>query len=164
MGSLSAGRSLRLPVRLHGIQLGRPTDLLVDVESWHVVGFVVRCGDDSLRFLPLAASQTSDEEIAVGSALMLLEDVGFYRTRGTSFRSLLGGEVQRSGRPAGRLRDLVLSGADVTELELELDRSGASGVTRVPATGSVVVPLKGDSRLDTLTVALDEVSVRSRAP
>ncbi len=59
MGSLSAAASLHLPVQLHGIQLGRPTDLLVDVESWHVLGFVVRCGDESVRFLPLAASQPS---------------------------------------------------------------------------------------------------------
>ena len=50
-------RSLHLPVRLHGIQLGRPTDLLLDVESWHVLGFVVRCGDEAVRFLPWAASQ-----------------------------------------------------------------------------------------------------------
>ena len=138
MGSLSASAALRLPVRLRGIQLGRPVDLLLETDSWHAIGFVVHCGDESQRFLPLAASQTTGEEIRVASSLMLLEDVGFYRTRSTSYRSLLGGEVHRNGRPAGRLRDLVLADGAVTELEL--DRGGTTGVVRVPAPGSVVVP------------------------
>jgi hypothetical protein len=141
--SLTATATLHLPVNLHGIRLGRPVDLLLDTDTWHAIGYVVRCGDESHRFLPLAASQTSHEEIRVASPLMLLEDVGFYRTRGTSFRSLLGGEVHRRGLPAGRLRDLVLTGADVTELEL--DRGGAHGVARVPADGSVVVPSRASA-------------------
>ena len=138
MGSLSASAALHLPVRLRGIQLGRPVDLLLEADTWHAIGYVVLCGDESQRFLPLAASQTTDEEIRVGSALMLLEDVGFYRARGTSYRSLLGGQVHRRGRPAGRLRDLVLAGGEITELEL--DRGGAAGIVRVPASGSIVVP------------------------
>jgi hypothetical protein len=138
MESLSASAALHLPVRLRGIQLGRPVDLLLETDTWHAIGYVVLCGDESQRFLPLAASQTTDQEIRVGSALMLLEDVGFYRTRGTSYRSLLGGQVHRRGRPAGRLRDLVLSAGKI--VELELDRGGAAGVVRVPASGSVVVP------------------------
>ena len=138
LGSLSASAALQLPIRLRGIQLGRPVDLLLETDSWHAIGFVVYCGDESQRFLPLAAAQTSDDEIAVGSALLLLEDVGFYRTRSTSYRSLLGGEVQRNGRPAGRLRDLVFAGGAV--VELELDRGGTTGIVRVPAAGSTVVP------------------------
>jgi hypothetical protein len=143
MGSLSASTALHLPVRLRGILLGRPVDLLLETDTWHALGFVVRCGDESHRFLPLAAAQTTDDEIQVGSALMLLEDVGFYRARSTSYRSLLGGEVQRGGRPAGRLRDLVLAGGEVTELEL--DRGGATGIVRVPATGSVVLPSRASA-------------------
>jgi hypothetical protein len=138
MGSLSASAALHLPIRMRGIQLGRPIDLLLETDTWHAIGYVVLCGDESQRFLPLAASQTTDEEIRVASALMLLEDVGFYRTRGTSYRSLLGGQVHRRGRPAGRLRDLVLAGGEITELEL--DRGGAAGIVRVPASGSIVVP------------------------
>ena len=143
MGSLSASAALQLPVRLRGIQLGRPVDLLLETDTWNALGFVVRCRDRSQRFLPLAAAQTTEDEIRVGSALMLLEDVGFYRARGTSYRSLLGGEVQRSGRSAGRLRDLVLANGEVTELEL--DRGGASGVVRVPARGFVVVPSRASA-------------------
>ena len=118
MGSLSAAALLRLPVRLHGIKLGRPTDLLVDVESWHALGFVVRCGDESVRFLPWAASQPSEAEIAIGSALLLLEDVAFYEKRSSSFRSLLGEKL-----PAGGvLCDLLIGvGGAVSELEVERD-------------------------------------------
>jgi len=129
MGSLSAAALLRLPVRLHGIKLGRPTDLLVDVESWHVLGFVVRCGDEAVRFLPWAASQPSQVEIAVGSALLLLEDVVFYEKRSVSFRSLIGAEV-----PAGGvLRDVLIgNGGAVSELEIERDGSRR----RLTATGA----------------------------
>jgi hypothetical protein len=143
MGSLSATAALHLPVRMRGIQLGRPVDLLLETHTWHAIGFVVRCRDDSERFLPLAAAQTTSEEIGVGSALMLLEDVGFYSARGTSYRSLLGGEVHRGGRPAGRLRDLRFVDGAVTELEL--DRGGTTGVVHVPASGSIVVPSRASA-------------------
>jgi len=135
MGSLSAAASVRLPVRLHGIQLGRPTDLLVDVESWHAVGFVVRCGDDSVRFLPWAASQPLADQIAVGSALMLLEDVDFYKRRSVSFRSIVGGEIPLGGV----LRDVYVGeGGAVTELEIERDGE----LRRIPPAGTRVAPTR----------------------
>ena len=37
MGSRSATELLLLPVRLQGIRLGRPIDLLLDPEAWRVV-------------------------------------------------------------------------------------------------------------------------------
>jgi hypothetical protein len=117
MGSRSAAGSLHLPVQLRGIQLGRPTDILLDLDAWNVLGFAVLCGDESRRFLPYAAAVVSDDEIAVGSALMLLDDAGFYERRGTSFRSLLGTELE-----GGTLRDLTLDATGhVTGLEIERD-------------------------------------------
>jgi hypothetical protein len=133
MASLSAATVLRLPVRLHGIQLGQPTDLLIDVESWQAVGLVVHCGDDSVRFLPWAASQPSDAEIAVGSALMLLEDVAFYAKRSTSLRSLIGGELP----VGGVLRDVLIGGSGAI-IELEIERDGA--LRRLPPAGVRVRP------------------------
>jgi hypothetical protein len=142
MGSHSGVSVLQQPVRLHGIGLGRPTDLLLDLESRQVIGFVVRCGDESVRFLPYGASQPGDEEIAVQSALMLLEDVAFYRKRGVSFRSLLGGEVARGGRPAGVLRDITIGrGGAVEEFDLELRGTRR----RAPALGSTVVPRRASA-------------------
>jgi hypothetical protein len=142
MGSLSAAASLQLPVRLHGIQLGRPTDLLLDVDTRHAVGYVVLCGDGSQRFLPYGASQTTEREIAVASALMLLEDVAFYAKRSVSFRSLLGGEVERNRRQAGILRDVYIT-RDGKVVELELDRGGTR--RRVPAAGTAVVPTRASA-------------------
>ena len=73
--AVSGEGTLRLPVRRHGIELGRPVDLIVDAPSGRALGFDVLCGDDVHRFLPVAAAQLGEEEIAVGSSLMLLEDV-----------------------------------------------------------------------------------------
>jgi len=108
MGSRSATELLLLPVRLRGIRLGRPVDLLVDPDEWRVVGFVVLCGDEIERFLVFAAADAQEDELDVSSALLLLEDVDFYRERSRSLRALLGSAVvDRDGRP-GVVRDLLL--------------------------------------------------------
>jgi hypothetical protein len=93
MGSRSATELLQLPVQLHGIRLGRPVDLLLDPVEWRALGFVVLCGDESSRFLVFAAADLGEEAIELRSALVLLEDVEFYRDRSRSLRDLLGGEV-----------------------------------------------------------------------
>jgi hypothetical protein len=134
----SAAASLQLPVRLRGIQLGRPTDLLLDTDDWHAVGFIVRCGDESTRFLPFAASQPGADEIAVASSLMLLEDVGFYQKRGVSFRSLLDGEVVGGGV----LQDVTLGPTGIVE-ELEVEHDGTR--QRIPAAGAVVRPTRASA-------------------
>lgn len=133
MGSLSAAGLIGAPIRLHGILLGRPVDLVLDSTCRRVLGFVVESGDDAPRFLPFAASQPGDSVIAVGSALMLLDDITFYRTHGVSFRSLLGTQIEHGGVPAGSLADMRIGHAgDVVELDVELD--GARN--RIQAAGS----------------------------
>ena len=134
MGSTSAAAVLQLPVRLQGIELGRPVDLLIETDSWRALGFVVRCRDESRRFLPYMASQPLEDEIAVGSALMLLEDVAFYEKRGVSFRSLLDGAVA-----GGVLRDVVLSNNGEV-IEIEVARGDVVG--RIPAAGATVLPTR----------------------
>ncbi len=104
MGSRSATELLQLPVQLQGILLGRPVDLLLDDDEWRALGLVVLCGDEWERFLPLPAAELREEEIAVDSALLLLEDVDFYRQRGRSLRALLGSEID-----GGSLLDVLLA-------------------------------------------------------
>ena len=41
----SATELLQLPVQLHGIRLGRPIDLLLDLTEWRALGFVVLGGE-----------------------------------------------------------------------------------------------------------------------
>ena len=139
MGSRSAGEVLQLPVRLRGVRLGHPVDLLLLPDATRVLGFVVLCGDGTRRFLPFAAAQVGEGEIAVGSALMLLEDVAFYRSRSVSFRALLGGTVGRNGREAGTLRDLELGAAGVVEaavVEGGSRRLDPAGLSLAPARAS----------------------------
>ena len=112
MGSRSATELLQLPVRLNGIRLGRPVDLLLDPAEWRALGFVVLCGDGSSRFLVFAAADLREDAIDVSSALLLLDDVEFYRGRSRSLRDLLGAE----------LRDLLVTrGGSVEALVVERD-------------------------------------------
>lgn len=108
MGSRSVTELLQLPVQLHGIRLGRPVDLLLDLEAWRVLGFVVLCGDESLRFLVFGTADPDADALGVPSALLLLEDVDFYRERSRSLRALLGGAVTSGGRELGELQDLLV--------------------------------------------------------
>jgi hypothetical protein len=110
MGSRSATELLQLPVRLHGIRLGRPVDLLLDAVEWRALGFVVLCGDESLRFLVFAAADVQEDAIAVTTALLLLEDVEFYRARSRSLRDLLSGDLRDLlVRPDGSVEPLAVA-------------------------------------------------------
>src|SRR5579864_7885633 len=114
MGSRMATELLQLPVQLNGIRLGRPVDVLLDAQEWRALGFVVLCGDESLRFLVFAAADVEADAIPVQSALMLLEDVEFYRARSRSLRVLL---------KAGDVRDLLLAPDGVVDAMLLADGS-----------------------------------------
>ena len=101
---------LALPVRLRGIQLGRAVDLIVDLTSGRAHGFDVLCGDEVHRFLPFAAVTPRDDELAVSSALTMLEEreLAFYRDRAATLGRLRGAALERDGAPVGRLRDVVV--------------------------------------------------------
>ena len=87
---------LNLPVRVRGIELGRPVDLIVDREVTRAIGFDVLCGDDAHRFLPFAVARVEPEAIEIESPFVLLDfdQVAFYREQASSLRSL-NGERQR---------------------------------------------------------------------
>jgi hypothetical protein len=74
---------LRLPIRMHGILLARPVDALIDARVDRVVGLEILCGDGARRFLPYAVADVRNDEIAVASALTLLDerDLDYYRPR-----------------------------------------------------------------------------------
>jgi len=120
MRGLSGDDLLKLPVRLHGIELGRPVDIVVDVDARRVVGLELVCGDRAHRFLPLGAATLTQEDIALDSALAVLDDGAFYRERGHSLSSLRGAAVCRGGEEQGRLDDVVL-GEDGAVTELVVD-------------------------------------------
>ena len=109
MKELTGAELLALPVRLHGIQLGRPIDLLLDRDTLRTVGLDVLCGDEVHRFLPLLTASVSDDEIAILSPLVLLEEdeLHFYRSKTFALSALRGRAVERKGRDLGALADVV---------------------------------------------------------
>jgi hypothetical protein len=105
------GELLRARVRLHGIQLGRPVDVVLDREHRRALGFEVHCGDDERRFLPFSVAAIGRDTLSITSALLLLDrsELRFYTDRGATFASLRETPVERDGRPLGVLEDLRLT-------------------------------------------------------
>ena len=66
---------------MHGIQLGRPVDVLLDAHADRLLGFEVLCGDGARRFLPFSVARLRVDEINLESALTLIDerDVEYYR-------------------------------------------------------------------------------------
>jgi hypothetical protein len=102
---------LARPVRLHGIDLGRPVDLLLDRDSLRVVGLDVLCGDEVHRFLPLLTAAVAGDSLTIHSPFVLLEEdeLEFYRSRTFMLSSLRGRLVTRKAVELGKLRDLVVA-------------------------------------------------------
>ena len=71
------------------IELGRVVDVILDDSGERPVGFDVRCGDGSHRFLPFPTARIGGEHVEVDSPFMLLEreQLAFYRERGRALRS-----------------------------------------------------------------------------
>jgi len=118
LGTIAAGMKertgdelLALPVRLHGIQLGRPVDLLLDLDARRAVGLDVFCGDEGHRFLPLPTAAIGRAEIRILSPLVLLEqrELDFYRSRTLALSRLRSEPVELNGRRLGPLRDVVVA-------------------------------------------------------
>ena len=110
MSELTGAELLALPVRLHGVQLGRPVDLLLDRNTLRAVGLDVLCGDEVHRFLPLPTASVSGDEIAILSPLVPLEQdqLHFYRSKTFALSTLRGRTVERKGRDLGALGDVVV--------------------------------------------------------
>ena len=119
MKGVSADALLRLPVKVRGVELGHPIDVVLDPDGRRAIGLVVMCKDEQQRFLPLTVAEIGDGEIAVASVLALLDDgeLDFYRRRASTMRLLRGKIVRRAGQVVGHLEDvIVLRDGSVAEL------------------------------------------------
>ena len=125
MTSFRGNDLLQLPVRLHGIQLGRPTELLLDRTELKVLGLDVLCGDDVHRFVPLPAAAIHEREIAIASPLVMLEEdeLAFYRSNALALTALRGRPVRRRRGEIGQLSDIVVR-PDGTVQELVVTADG----------------------------------------
>ena len=108
MTALRGRDLLSLPVRLHGIELGRAVELLLDVDELKALGLDVLCGDEVHRFLPLPTARVGDRELLISSPLVLLEEdeLAFYRSRAVTLGSLRGRVVEQDARRRGVLTDV----------------------------------------------------------
>jgi hypothetical protein len=128
MGLRSAGALLTLPVAHQGIDLGRAVDVLLDLDAGRALGLEILCGDESRRFLPFGAARLGRDATEAGSPLALVDDLAFYRARGTGLRELRGATVSRAGRALGTLADVLLAeSAEIAEVVV-----GGSRSLRIP--------------------------------
>jgi hypothetical protein len=136
MSERSAAKLLRLPVRLHGLQLGQPSDLLLDRDGMRAVGIDIVCGDEAHRFVPLPTATIEDDAITIMSPLVLLEadELAFYRARSFTLSALRGRPVERKGKSLGILRDLLIA-VDGELAAVLVETEGAT--TRVPFDGDL---------------------------
>ncbi len=90
MSGRLAAEVLALPVRLHGIQLGRPVEALLDPSVDRLLGFEVECGDGEHRFLPLSVADVGTDAITIDSALQLIDEreLDWYRRHTRRLSSL----------------------------------------------------------------------------
>lgn len=139
MGGLRAEELLSRPVRFNGIELGRPVDVMLDLEARRAVGLELRCGDESRRFLALGAATVEADAIEVDSPLVLLDEseLRFYRDQARTLRALRGTSVEERGRAIGVVRDVVLGEDGAIEEVVLADGPGAE--TRSVALNGLVL-------------------------
>ena len=126
---------------MHGIELGRPVDVLLHPTQPQALGVDVLCGDGRHRFLPLSAATVGADELAASSPLVLLDlrDDSFYRLEARALSELRGAPVEGSSS----LLDVVLGpGWAIVELVLE----DGERARRVPLDGIVLPQRRVRSR------------------
>jgi hypothetical protein len=136
--ALTGAHLLSLPVVFRSIELGRPVDLVVDLEGRRVLALEVSCRDGALRLLPLPAARITPDELCVGSPLTVLDEAhaSFYRERGRPLRALRGAPVTRGKAELGVIEDVVvLADGPIVELVVV----GRAGRRRVPFDDRLVV-------------------------
>jgi hypothetical protein len=130
--TMTGDQLLRRPVRVHGIRVGRPVDLLLHPSEPQALGLDVLCRDDRHRFLPLSAAEVTERHVEAASPLVLLDlrDGSFYRREARSLNAIRGTPL----RDRSSLQDVVLA-PDWKISGLVLD-----GDERVPLDGIVLLP------------------------
>jgi hypothetical protein len=87
-GGPNAEALLQRPVCFRDIELGRVVDVILDTSLRRILGLDVLCGDRVSRFLPYGACQIAGEAVGVDSALVLSDEIEFYRSHGQALTVL----------------------------------------------------------------------------
>ena len=98
-GGLNAEGLLERHVLFRDIVLGTVVDVVLDTSLRRVLGLDVLCGDRTRRFLPFGACEVRDDgAIGLDSALVLSDELEFYRSHGRALTLL-----KRRGVPLRRV-------------------------------------------------------------
>jgi hypothetical protein len=97
-GGLNAETLLQRSVCFGDIELGRVVDVILDTSLRRILGLDVLCSDRGRRFLPYGACQLEAGVVGVESALVLSDEVEFYRSHGQALTVL-----KRRGVPLRRV-------------------------------------------------------------
>ena len=87
-GGLNAETLLQRPVFFRDIELGRVVDVILDTSLRRILGLDILCGDHGRRFLPYGACRIGEGAVGVESALVLSDEVEFYRSHGQALSAL----------------------------------------------------------------------------
>ena len=132
--TMTGDELLRRPVRVHGIHVGQPVDLLLHPSEPQGLGLDVLCGDDRHRFLPFSAAEVTERHVEAASPLVLLDlrEGSFYRREARSLNGLRGTPL----RDRSSLEDVVLAPDwRITGLVLDDDeRVSLDGIVLPPRT------------------------------
>lgn len=116
------GEVLNRSVRIHGIDVGEPVDVLLDPDLRRVLGLEVHCRDGVNRFLPWLAGELQPDQLSVELPVALLDgpQLDYYRKHSLALNALRRLPVAGAGVPTARIEDVIVdSRGQVLALELD---------------------------------------------
>jgi hypothetical protein len=119
------GEVLNRSVRIHGIDVGEPVDVLLDPDLRCVLGLEVHCRDGVNRFLPWLAGELQPDELLVELPVALLDgpQLEYYREHALALNALRRLPVAGFDTPAARVEDVVVDARGrVVALEIDARR------------------------------------------
>ena len=131
------GELLNRPVRIRGIDVAEPVDVLLDPELRCVLGLEVHCRDGVNRFLPWLAGQLEPEQLSVELPVTLLDgpQLEYYREHSLALNAVRRLPVAGLDGSAARVEDVIVDSSGLVRGLVVADHDG----TRAIATGLVQV-------------------------
>ena len=118
------GEVLNRPVRIRGIDVAEPVDVLLDPELRCVLGFEVHCRDGVNRFLPWLASELEPEQLSVELPVTLLDgpQLDYYREHSLALNALRRLPVAGLDGSAARVEDVIVDSRGLVQALVLADR------------------------------------------
>jgi hypothetical protein len=138
-----AGAMLARAVRIRGIDVGDPVDVLLDPDLRCALGLEVHCRDGVNRFLPWLSGAFGAEELSVDFPLALLDgpQLDYYRERAVPLNVLRRLTVDDSNGSSARIEDVLVDarGRICALVVAEIDGERAVDPRRVKLDGDRIL-------------------------